>query len=1590
MKKFFRVALVCALAGATLLYTGCTKDYSEDLNSLQKQVETQGNTILDQGKTIDQILQAIDGLKDADSLAQKQIDSLKARADAVDKEIDSLKAHRERLDSLISKNAGDITDLQDSLKQVDIQIDSLQKAATTLRSDVDTLKARVDAHDNMLDTLRKDVDKKADKEYVDNELDKKADKSWVESTYATVQRLLDTAAALRADLMYVAKDVDTLKSQVADLTDGFGKLGERLNKVADSVKMNADAIALINETINNKILPDLDTLQKQMSQVIPDLKEAKRVADSAAKLAGEAYQYAKDVEDYLLQNYYTIKTVDALLARKADLKYVDSALATKVNLDEWIADTAEVHKKLREIDSTILQVIHDYQEADSLLNDRCDTLAKLIKDLRDEYEEFVKAVNAHFDKVDLAIDKLMARVQSIVYLPEYDDDRITLNWAQMYAQNMFDTRDPSCQPLPPSFSEEWKEFLADLYGDVPAELEPLLNDLIDDMILPGDDDDDDDDDYSNGIPFFGRFGMIDGVTIGNSFDYFGTPIVEPTHVKYRIYGNDPASIVSRLVDAVNEGQDLLSFDVIRVGTRVNKDNVALNITHAEVDDLFTDGSVIDLTVVPEGLPDCFWLYTWDVKNFMNPRTHYLFFFVSMFLNNDMPEELFNWLYKQYVDCGGVIDFSRVLRAENEGTTEPGAQLEEDTEFPAFSVSLVLQDVSDTTDRMITSAYNNVVPAAKSDRIDLWIRRDGDDITNRGKDHPKGYADTTEIPYTSLQKDTILTNTELMLTFKGKDYTAEEFAALGMNLGEPQARFFEYKDYSGSIAAKKGETLDPDYITNTADDDIPEAYVQLKEVDPDGVGALEVVELYYFYGPGVCWTSELVLVTPEKITLEVDIVENADLVPITWNYKDDAPVDASIFNGNTNLAYNRDSALAAYDEDEVAEKLAGAGITPEDFSTKVPVDEKTTFTFYYTDEEGNVQTVEMTLAELKEAQEAADEDTPVFNIYPYFTEDGVLMARLENFWFNDVELGALDSIKYTAVYNLPDDEQPAIEVTVNGKILFDDRDRTPIVITLPTTVEDYFLNFQFLAKDSLYLNGELNATVETSFADHHLTPEDVQDAFGKVEAKSWTGLNDPPYAGGEASTNVLYGKNFIWDHQGEGMEGGYVYEENERIDSMTTTTRPIYATTDFETVTAVVRNNTTAHINTVFDAADDARVIFNTFCNFNSRDLRNKEIIPNVDYAFYLTLWYGQDVIVKKSFRINTDGIFDFERIADYVGYNTDEDVYTTLQPKWTPKEATKDYSIPVEKYEASDVLLNQHFRVVDVKNKVVCTDAKGVLSEDYSYIRRRFWLENKNEETGAYDVKVIRIEDPRKEGENKYPDWSLTDPVWAQPWAVTVDNELDADTEPNQEANVVAYLSEAPFTNVYGNLYIMNENGSFIRLTTRFDRPAGDLTQVDPAHPVETYENYVIKLYDPLRELTVKNDDPKQIINMNNSMIEAVSIYEFLSLKDKRDWELIDGDGWVVGTGTNGFVAGKSVADVFDLHFSHSIEFISQVAPETMARIHFDQATGILSFDSDFETQLARPIDVELKINVEYPWGTRSATVVLEFVNIPVGEQQNP
>ena len=143
MKKIFRMALVFALAGATLMYTGCTKDYSEDINNVESEVNALESTI--------------NGLK-------QDVDALKSSVSALES---AYKAADAALQKGIDANAAAIKGLQDKVAANESAIAKLEAASKThatkdeLKAAVDDLKAQIAANKaeilKVTDALQADV-----------------------------------------------------------------------------------------------------------------------------------------------------------------------------------------------------------------------------------------------------------------------------------------------------------------------------------------------------------------------------------------------------------------------------------------------------------------------------------------------------------------------------------------------------------------------------------------------------------------------------------------------------------------------------------------------------------------------------------------------------------------------------------------------------------------------------------------------------------------------------------------------------------------------------------------------------------------------------------------------------------------------------------------------------------------------------------------------------------------------------------------------------------------------------------------------------------------------------------------------------------------------------------------------------------------------------------------------------------------------------------------------------------------------------------------------------------------------------------------
>ena len=158
MKKIFRMALVFALAGATLMYTGCTKDYGEDIDNLDskltnvqdqlsKQLADLQSEVSNLRSGVSSLESAIAALKTADEGFKSDISGLKTRVGAVEDQLkdlakfatkDELKEAREALEKKIAEDVAALK--ADVLKETD----GLAKQIADLK---DELKKKADAED---------------------------------------------------------------------------------------------------------------------------------------------------------------------------------------------------------------------------------------------------------------------------------------------------------------------------------------------------------------------------------------------------------------------------------------------------------------------------------------------------------------------------------------------------------------------------------------------------------------------------------------------------------------------------------------------------------------------------------------------------------------------------------------------------------------------------------------------------------------------------------------------------------------------------------------------------------------------------------------------------------------------------------------------------------------------------------------------------------------------------------------------------------------------------------------------------------------------------------------------------------------------------------------------------------------------------------------------------------------------------------------------------------------------------------------------------------------------------------------------------
>ena len=153
MKKIFRMALVFALAGATLMYTGCTKDYTEDINNVKSDVKDLQNKLGDLNNEVSALKSSVSSLEsaykalqDVDKAIQGDVSKLDSRVKALEDAVKDLSkyATKDQLDEAIKGVEKKIADAKAEIK------------ATTdgLQAQINELKEKLAADEEALKKLQ--------------------------------------------------------------------------------------------------------------------------------------------------------------------------------------------------------------------------------------------------------------------------------------------------------------------------------------------------------------------------------------------------------------------------------------------------------------------------------------------------------------------------------------------------------------------------------------------------------------------------------------------------------------------------------------------------------------------------------------------------------------------------------------------------------------------------------------------------------------------------------------------------------------------------------------------------------------------------------------------------------------------------------------------------------------------------------------------------------------------------------------------------------------------------------------------------------------------------------------------------------------------------------------------------------------------------------------------------------------------------------------------------------------------------------------------------------------------------------------------
>lgn len=458
MKEYIgkiKVALMCAGLAAAF---GCA-DYSPDLDEIHENLDGKDAWVTSINQQIEKINASIPKLEQTDKDMKDMIGSLEETAGDLRKAITENGKRISAVKSDLEKAVEELRKSDNANKEELIR--AIEQAEKEVLVTLETMKSEMnvklsDIGGAISDLKKKDADlegKISDlKSYAGKEL--KGTEDWVKATFATLEQYNDIVEQIAG----IDIEIAGLKTSMTDLEERLTKnFTESLNKtVSDLESAVADEVAGLNDRISKEVADLTNAFTEALLKARNETEAAweKNLKDSVNDLKSSLESWVNDK----IKAYWTIEETKAALetqkkalegqllvqktaleemikANSKDIEDLKAALAVtnkaiednakeieglKSDLDEVKAEVKEAYERAirdaiaslrNELSADITAAIND---ADSKVQGEIDRMSSEIRKME-------KSVSDKITQAQNAVNKMLYRIQSLVYVPYTED-----------------------------------------------------------------------------------------------------------------------------------------------------------------------------------------------------------------------------------------------------------------------------------------------------------------------------------------------------------------------------------------------------------------------------------------------------------------------------------------------------------------------------------------------------------------------------------------------------------------------------------------------------------------------------------------------------------------------------------------------------------------------------------------------------------------------------------------------------------------------------------------------------------------------------------------------------------------------------------------------------------------------------------------------------------------------------------------------------------------------------------------------------------------------------------------------------------------